>query len=41
MRTMKRIMKWLFVSGQQRTVEIAEIRQRQQSMMNAMLCFMI
>lgn len=38
---MKSIMKWLLSSGQQRTVEIEEIGQKQQSLMNAMLCFMI
>lgn len=38
---MKSIMKWLLSSGQQRTVEIEEIGQRQRSLMNAMLCTMI
>lgn len=38
---MKRIMKWLIASGQQRTAEIEEIRQQQQSMMNALLCYKI
>ena len=34
---MKRIMKWLLASGQQRTVEIDEIRQQQKAMATAML----